>query len=386
MTAFYAAHRRDDVRQLALRLAGDKSIDRTFMLNQIAGWQTACSKLPSWATHDDIVYGPHLALEQCSSEATARHKATLVVGDELVDLTGGLGVDFSFMAKNCRKATYVERKPELCRIAAHNFEVLGLTNVQVVNGDGVEHLRAMPPTGTIFLDPSRRDTHGARVVALQQCEPDLTTLATLLLEKAQRVIVKLSPMLDWHKALDELPCVRQIHLVGTDAECKELLLVMEGNGNDSVQMHCVNDEGDFAYDLHEGVPPSPLWHGDLDSTTPTYLYEPHATVMKAGCFDLLAARFNAAQVARDSHLFVANEWHPAFPGRKFVLTGCCTLSKQDVKKQLNGMQRANVAVRNFPMSAPQLAKRLHLGDGGDYYIFGTTLATGQHVLLIGRKH
>jgi hypothetical protein len=129
-----------------------------------------------------------------------------------------------------------------------------------------------------------------------------------------------------------------------------------------------------------------LWHGDLDSTTPTYLYEPHATVMKAGCFDLLAARFNAAQVARDSHLFVANEWHPAFPGRKFVLTGCCTLSKQDVKKQLNGMQRANVAVRNFPMSAPQLAKRLHLGDGGDYYIFGTTLATGQHVLLIGRKH
>ncbi len=194
---FIRSHADDDIRQLALKGTKDPDIDLPFALDQIAGRQTARRKLPSWAASNEIIFPPHLSMEQCSSEQTARYKAEIAMRllsqqqkATLVDLTGGFGVDFSFMAQGFQKAIYVERQEHLCNIARHNFEVLGL-KAEVVCGDSVEYLRQMPHADLIFIDPARRDYHGQRTYAISDCTPDIVALRDVLMEKADHVMIKL---------------------------------------------------------------------------------------------------------------------------------------------------------------------------------------------------
>ena len=388
---FGRAHRGEDVRSLALRMRAGNDIDLTMGLQQVAGHRIAVDKLPLWAANDGIVYGPQLSMEQCSSQWTAEYKARLVEGNSLVDLTGGLGVDFSFMARGREQATYVERQENLCDIARHNFEVLGL-KAQVVNGDGVEHLQAMAAVDTIYIDPARRDKAGNRVFALSDCTPDVSALAPLMLEKATTVIIKLSPMLDHRAAVSVLPCVQQVHIVSSHGECKELLLVLKRGYSGEVTMHCVNDSETMVFALGSENVTAPFWRLEEFEcsnsgvpSTPLHLYEPNASIMKAGAYNLLAERLGLAVMSADSHLLVGNCMVKDFPGRVMAVEAVGTMNKKDLKSLMAGVERANVAVRNFPLRAPELAKRLKVKDGGDVYIMGTTTATGKHVLLKMRR-
>ena len=388
VTAFARAHAHDDVRQLALEADRYPDVDLPCALDQIAARRIAATKLPLWADNPNLIFPPRLAMEQCSSQVTAMYKTALVSGDSLVDLTGGFGVDFAFMASRCKRATYVEIQPALCAIVHHNCEVLGLTHARVINDDGTRYLETMEPADTIYIDPARRDKAGNRVFRLADCTPDVTALAPAMLARARRVIIKLSPMLDVSQAVASLPNVAQVHILSVAGECKELLLVLEPGHSGATMVHCVNDGTDFTYEFGASAPSPALWDGTPGA--PLYLYEPNVSLMKAGCHALLAERYGVLLAGRDSHLCVSRQRVPDFPGREFVIDAVTTLNKRDLKAALAGITHANVAVRNFPLSAPALAQRLRLRDGGDTYIFGTTVsptpaAKHDHILLICHK-
>lgn len=372
-----------DIRTLALSGSKYPDVDMPFALDQIAGRQTARKKIPRWAAIDDVVYPPHLSMEQCSSEQTALYKASMVEGETLVDLTGGFGVDFSFMSCGFKKSIYVERQKHLCEIADSNFGVLKLTGANVVCGDGVEYLETLDHVSWIYLDPARRNEHGGKTYAISDCMPDVTEIKDLLLAKADKVMVKLSPMLDWRKAVDDLGnCVSEVHIVSVDNECKELLLIMQREAAE-LKVVCVNNDEVFVFGSSDDTfRSSGVKEWRSDATESTYLYEPNASIMKAGCFAELEWAFGARQVERNSHLFVSEHFIEDFPGRKFRVEKVTTLNKKDIKNALDGIVKANITVRNFPMSVEQLRKRLKIKEGGSDYIFATTLMDKSHVLLL----
>lgn len=439
---FVAMHRNEDVRELALKAKRVEGLDLPLALDQIAGWQIASKKLPQWASCEGIVYPPHISMEQCSSQFTAQYKSeiaqtllapaatvrarvsdsgesdnqttksepqlsdsaesvmqtaksafqlsdspesdTLVAKRAMVDLTGGFGVDFSYLARGFSQATYVERQRHLCDLAEHNMAALGLDQARIVCGDGVEYLRQMGPVDFIYLDPARRDEHGSRTYAIEDCTPNVLELRDLLLAKSQYTLVKLSPMLDWRKAVADFDgTVREVHIVATGNECKELLLVLGQQVHEepsAPRVFCVNDNQRIDYDsatytqgLRIGGKPLP--------EAKNYLYEPNASIMKAGCFDLVEERFGVTQVGPSSHLFVSATPVADFPGRGFAIEAIGGMNKKDIKRLLNGTKQANIAVRNFPLTAPQLRKKLKLADGGPVYLFGTTMQGCDHVLL-----
>ena len=377
-------HADEDVRQLALRGAKDPEIDLAFALDQIAGRQKARTKLPSWAALDGIVYPPHLSMEQCSSEQTARYKAKIAgEGAFFADLTAGFGVDVAFISQGFRQAVHIEQQQQLCEISSENYRLLGLNHVQVVCGDGVAYLHQMSHVDLLYIDPARRDEHGGRTYGLADCTPNVLEIIDEMLEKADRVMIKLSPMLDWRKAVSDVGHVTEVHIVSVDNECKELLL-MASKAESPLRVICVNNEDVFEYIPAEsdyGIAQSE-WHQD---TIPQFLYEPNASIMKAGCFDEVAARFQVTQLDKNSHLFVSDEDIPGFPGRQFVIERITSMNKRDLKEAFKGCDKANIAVRNFPMTVAELRKRLKLKDGGNVYIFATTLARLGHQLLVCRK-
>ena len=402
-----------DVRALALRHAGRKDIDLPYALEQIAGRQRARAKLPQWAATDGIIYPPHISMEQCSSQQTATYKAdvarrlaaelpatqqpqpTATAGPHapttLIDLTGGFGVDFSYMAQVFGKAVYIERQSHLCDISRHNMARLGLTQAEVVCGDCTQIIEATGHATMIYADPARRDAAGGRTFAISDCTPDVTAMRDTLLEKADYVMLKLSPMLDWRKAAADMGAqVGEVHIVSAGNECKELLLVMSRKYTGIERIYCVNDGQTFSFTPEEAANAAAEARNRTtaqpqDPAAATFIYEPNASLMKAGCFALLEQRHPARQVGRDSHLFVSHEEMPQFPGRGFAIRAATTMNKRELKAAMAGVERANVSVRNFPLTAEALRKKLKLRDGGDTYIFGTTAEDGRHMIFVCRK-
>lgn len=343
-----------------------------------------------------------------------------------VDLTGGFGVDFSYIASRLGvKSMYVERQAHLCEAAKENFGRLGLKNAIVKNGDGIEVLhsfaskkddaasdslgiteeqsRSLLKTNLglklIFIDPARRDDAGNKVVSLKDCTPDVTVLQEEMLSKADYVIIKLSPMLDWHRAVSELNCVKEVHIISVNNECKELLLVlsarnmgeMEASSADrevkhagSLRIYCVNDAQSFVCEESD-MEASSVKIAPSTLEEMQYLYEPNASLMKAGCFSVLSERYGARMLSKNSHLFVSQAPIEAFPGRSFRIIAVSSFNKKELKRHLSGITKANIATRNFPLSVAELRKRLKLKDGGETYIFATTLSDESHVLVITEK-
>lgn len=328
-----------------------------------------------------------------------------------VDLTGGFGVDFSYIASRLGvKSMYVERQAHLCEAAKENFGRLGLKNAIVKNGDGIEVLhsfaskkeaaasdslgitedqsRSLLKTNLglklIFIDPARRDDAGNKVVSLKDCTPDVTLLQEEMLSKADYVIIKLSPMLDWHRAVSELNCVQEVHVISVNNECKELLLVLSARNMGNLRIYCVNDAQSFVCDELDMESSSvKIALSTLEEMQ--YLYEPNASLMKAGCFSVLSERYGARMLSKNSHLFVSREPIAVFPGRSFRIIAVSSFNKKELKRHLSGITKANIATRNFPLSVAELRKRLKLKDGGETYIFATTLSDESHVLVITEK-
>ena len=395
---FIREYRERDIRQLALQANRFPDVDMPYALDQIQGWQIARRKLPKWAACDGVIFPPHLSMEQCSSEPTAQYKLNLAMewaervghASRMTDLTGGFGVDFSFTSCAFAAATYVERNEQLCHIVEHNLPLLGLNNATVVCADAVEYLSTVEPQTMLFLDPARRDEHGAKTVMLADCTPDVVQLLPQLLEKSRFTMLKLSPMLDWHKAVDDLQgTVREVHIVSVGGECKELLLVLSTVVESELKVYCADlstasdTSSIFVYTPGSSVP---VANSKLKTQNSKFLHEPNASIMKAGCFDELAAAYGVSPVSRNSHLFLSDEPVDGFPGRSFVVERVTTMNKGELRKALAGIAKANIATRNFPLSVAELRKRLKIKDGGDVYIFATTTAEGEHLLLISRKY
>lgn len=328
-----------------------------------------------------------------------------------VDLTGGFGVDFSYIASRLGvKSMYVERQGHLCEAAKENFGWLGLKNAIVKNGDGIEVLHSFASKKEaaasdslgitedqsqsllktnlglklIFIDPARRDDAGNKVVSLKDCTPDVTLLQEEMLSKADYVIIKLSPMLDWHRAVSELNCVQEVHIISVNNECKELLLVLSARNMGNLRIYCVNDAQSFVCEESD-MESSSVKIAPFTLEEMQYLYEPNASLMKAGCFGVLSERYDARMLSKNSHLFVSREPIAVFPGRSFRIIAVSSFNKKELKRHLSGITKANIATRNFPLSVAELRKRLKLKDGGETYIFATTLSDESHVLVITEK-
>ena len=388
---FIRAHRKDDVRTLALRAQGFPQVDMAEAVVQIAGRQIAEKKIPSWAELDGIRYPRHLSMEQCSSELTARYKASLVSGDTFADLTAGFGVDCSFIARKFRQADYVERQEELCRLAAHNFALLGQPHIRIHPTDGVAYLKEMAPVDCLLLDPARRDSHGGKTVRIADCEPDVGALEPMLIEKGKTVMIKLSPMLDLSSAFRELHFIHSVHIVAVHNECKELIILLKKpertaqSSLDNVVITCqqlVDNVASppFSFTLEEEKTAVCPYAGQVG----TYLYEPGAALLKAGPYKLLAQRYGLRKLHANSQLYTSDK--PVdFPGRRFRVLGVSGFGKKELKSLLDGMTKANLTVRNFPATVADLRKKLKLKEGGDRYLFATTLLGEEKVLVKAEK-
>ena len=383
---FIEENARADVRSLALQAKKYPQVDMAMAVVQIAGRQIAEAKVPSWYRTLGLLYPKHLSMEQCSSEATAIYKAGLVEGDTFADLTGGFGIDCSFLSRKFKQADYVERQSELCELAEHNFPLLGL-KIGVHNEDGVEYLKQMHSVDVLFLDPARRDGHGGKTVAISDCEPDVSALEDLLVEKAKKVMVKLSPMLDLSLALKALKYVQEVHIVSVNNECKELLLILEKSIDSSeIVIHCeqITSTGEHQHyaftQEQERTSDCPL-----SAEVGAYLYEPNASILKAGAYRSLTQAYPVNKLHASSHLYTSPYYIEDFPGRRFQVEAVSGFGKKELKTLLQGLEKANLTIRNFPSSVAELRKRLKLKEGGECYLFATTLSDESKVLIKCRK-
>ena len=384
--AFIEEHARADVRSLALQAKKYPEVDMAMAVVQIAGRQIAEAKIPSWYQVEGLLYPKHLSMEQCSSEATALYKMGLVEGKTFADLTGGFGIDCSFLSRKFKQADYVERQADLCELAGHNFPLLGL-NIGVHNEDGVDYLKRMQPVDCLYLDPARRDGHGGKTVAISDCEPDVSALEELLVEKAKTVMVKLSPMLDLSLALKSLKHVQEVHIVSVNNECKELLLLLRKDAVSSeIQIHCeqiINscEHQHYAFTLSE----EHTSECPLAEAVGAYLYEPNASILKAGAYRSLTQAYPVEKLHASSHLYTSAHFIEDFPGRRFKVEAVSGFGKKELKEFMQGMEKANLTIRNFPSTVAELRKRLKLKEGGEDYLFATTLADESKVLIKCRK-
>lgn len=363
--AYINEHLNDDVADLGLR--SDLRHHSFFkeILEQIKSKKRAQSKLPTWFAQTDIIFPPTLSMEQCSSELTAQYKAQLLSGKNLADLTGGFGIDTYYLSQQFEKTEYVEQNEKLSELAAHNFTVFG-ANIKVNHQTSEEFLKQAKSFDWIYLDPARRDGANHKVYRLEDCTPDILNLQNALFEKSAKVLVKLSPMLDIKRALAQLTGVKEVHVTSVKNEVKELLLILERGFEGVPQVCCVNlgqnEVKEFCFNYEQEAETisdfSSLQH---------YLYEPNAAIMKAGAFKSVGARFNLKKLGLHTHLYTSNERVGDFPGRTFEVVRALPLNKK-LKSAFPAM-KANIAVRNYPLSVQQIRKKTGIKEGGVDYIF-----------------
>lgn len=385
---FIHEHINDDTAELLLAARKYPDIDVPFVVEQIEARRRLKGKLPEWYENKDIIMGGRVPAEQCSSEQTARYKQSIVKGESLCDMTGGMGVDFWYMSEGMERAIYTERNEELCSIAKHNFQVLQTLRPEYVIrcGDGRE--LPIPSVDIIYLDPARRAGDGSRVYAMEDCEPNIVEWQDELLKHAKMVLVKLSPMVDLTDVLRKLKGVKELHIVGVKNECKEILVKAHAFDDSvcagCVEVHCVDfltsGKIEYVFSLLGGME-IPL----IDGEVKRYLYEPDVTLMKAGAYGSLCARYPVWQLDVDTHLMNSDEWIPEFPGRVFEVEEMIPFSSKVLKRLKKEIPHANIAVRNFVMTADELRKKTGIKDGGDVYLFGAKVKDMGQMLLICRK-
>lgn len=406
----------DDLSGLLLSAGRYPEVDVKAAVVQIRGRARVKDKLPSWYREEQLFYPSVLATEQCSSEPAALYKQGLAGdSDVLCDLTGGLGVDAFFFSQKVKRVVYVEKNEDCCEAARHNMSVLGVTGMEIIHGDAMKMVEQKAPSvmaaHVFYVDPSRRKA-GQRAFSLRDCEPDLTLYMPLLLENGRKVIAKLSPMLDVTAVLNQLPDIREVHILSVKNECKELLIVAQSARRDNppllsqAEAPCPGTDslsGSFAGDLTPifcvnreasgTMPPFQFNLAEERASVPSfaaypagrYLYEPNVSILKAGAFKTVAVRFGLKKLHVDSHLYTSDRLLSAFPGRCFEIEAVIPFRGRVVKQLSADIPQANIAVRNFPLSVDELRKRTRIADGGDLYLFGSTLSDHRKVLFQCRK-
>ncbi|NDV46005.1 SAM-dependent methyltransferase [Paludibacter sp. 221] len=382
MKQFITEHQNNDVRLLALQAKRYPDIDMNLAIRQISGRQKIKHKVPLFYQSDDVLYPQRLSLEQASSETTAIYKSTICEGVAFVDLTGGFGIDTFFISSKFKESVYVERQKELCQLAEYNFQVLKTQNITVVNAHAEDYLNKMSMVDCIYLDPARRSDSGKKLVFLSDCEPDVENLLPLLRQKAKHVLIKLSPMLDITTIVKSLPGISDIHIVAVENECKEVLVELNSEESGKIKVHAINfasndNNQKFDFDLEEEDSAVAIYANKFNS----YLYEPNSALMKSGAFKLIAQRLKVKKIHPHTHLYTSDEYISGFPGRTFRIKQNWGNSKKEWKEHLKNIAKANIAVRNYPLKADELRKKLKLSDGGDCYLFACTTIDERKVII-----
>ncbi|MGY5847269.1 THUMP-like domain-containing protein [Salegentibacter sp. HM20] len=378
---FIRKNLKTELTSLVLKGSPFPEVTAAELAQQISALKKAEKKLPSWFAQKNLYYPPKLNLEQTSSEATAKYKASLFKAKRTADLTGGLGVDSYYFAQNSKEHHYCELNKDLCEIAAHNFEVLNQINIKVHCGDGLEFLKNSPlKFDFIYLDPARRDDAGGKLFKLADCLPDVPQNLALLFSKTEKILLKTSPLLDLRAGLQELQQVSEIHIVAVENEVKELLWLLEKDFSDSPQIHTVNfkKKGDQYFSGNIGVEFQAEY-----SLPKKYLFEPNAALMKSGIFDELAQQTGTLKLHQNSHLFTSDK-SIDFPGRVFQISDILQFKPSEIKKKFKS-KKAHVATRNFPLSVAEIRKKFSIKDGGDSYLFFTTNLEGNLIVLSCKK-
>lgn len=391
MDSFVREHLHDDVNELALQYSKYPGVDIRRAVVQIRGWQIAEKKLPLWSQTDGILFPEHISLEQCSSQTTAEYKAEVMESvvenkGRMTDLTGGYGVDAAMIGRQFNYLTFVEPNSELCELAQHNLPLLGIGNLSVVNSTCEAVLDGLEKQDLIYIDPSRRDRNGRKTFAVEDCMPDIYRLQDKLLGKGRWVMVKLSPMLDLSSVATGLRSVHEVHVVSVAGECKDILVLMSDEATvSSPRTVCVNIVGKDRRQSFTFTPEdekAAVCH--YTSRIDRYLYEPNASIMKAMCFKSVASVFSVDKLHPNSHLYTSDSLIEGFPGRSFEVVGTMPVDKRAFK-ELRTYGQANLSVRNFPSTVAELRAKTKLKDGGEMYVFFTTMADNSKVCIVCRK-
>ena len=372
---FLQQHLDDDPLRLLLQQGRHPQVDMRWVAQQIEGRRQAADKWPLLLGCPDYEYPPKLNREQSSSEATARYKASLLPpGGTLADLTGGMGIDTYYFAQRATTVDYYELDPTLAALAERNFAALGQSNIRCHAEDGLIHLE---PHDALYLDPARRDTHGQRVQAFEDCTPNLLEHLPRLRSVCRTLLIKASPMIDIRLALEQIgEC--EVHAVAVKGECKEVLF-----RTGKPLLHCVDIHPTHTY--HDTFSLTDEAHTPLTlcTTLRRYLYEPHAALLKGGAYHQLAQRYGVEQLARHTHLYTSDRLLTHWPGRIFEVLQPVALNAKEVRRLLPD-RKAHLLARNYPLTTAQLQQRLHLAEGGTLHLIATTLVDKPIGLLAKR--
>jgi 16S rRNA G966 N2-methylase RsmD len=384
--AFIQEHLKDDPLQLVLRGAKYPNMPVKAAAQQIQARQKARQKLPQWEALPELIFPPTISMEQCSSQLTAEFKASLVSGKQLIDLTGGFGVDTYYFSQSFEQVDYVERQQELVRLVAYNMQLLKAEHVHTHHAQAEEFLNAFKGrTDVIYLDPARRGEHNEKVFLLSDCEPDVTKLLPLLFEKAHQVFIKTSPMLDISRANAELQNIEKIYVLAVDNECKEVLYLLSEQAKAEPEMICVNLSSKDRPAQAFSFTPSQESNAAVELSEPLqYIYEPNVALLKAGAYKSIAQAYGVYKLHAHSHVYTSKELIEDFPGRVFELQAVCSLNKKELAKYLPA-KKVNITVRNFPQSVQEIRKKTGLKEGGEDYLLATTDMNGKAVILVTKR-
>lgn len=381
--AFIRTHLYANPGELILKAGKFKGLDVKKLAAQIQSRQKALKKLPEWSANETLIFPPALSVEQCSSEATARYKAGIVSGKTLIDITGGMGIDCYYMGRSFAETHYFEQQPEVALAAAYNFAQLGASYIHVHAGESMHALQEGLTADWLYADPARRDANKEKVVRLADCTPDVAGNAALLFHAAPHILIKTSPLLDIDLASRELQKLKEVHVMGYEQECKELLFVLDREMQEQefkIKIRIIDAAGrpihQLDFDREEERNALVSYAKPLD-----YLYEPHAAVLKAGAFKTLCARYNVQKLAMHSQLYTSEDYVEDFPGRSFKIAAVCKPDIREISQYISD-GKANITTRNFPAKPEELRKKWKLKDGGDQYLFATTLADQTKVVIV----
>lgn len=350
---------------------------------QIQAKRKAEKKLPTWFESQNVIYPPLVNLAQSSSETAANYKAKLVSGKTLIDITGGFGVDDFYFSKKVEKVIHCEQNASLSKLAEHNFHVLSIRkNCKFIQGDGISYLKNLDEKADwIYADPGRRDDLGGKVFRLENCQPDILQHLSLLKAKAEKILLKTSPLLDIKQGIQQLKSVEEIHIVAIKNDVKELLWILGERNNAEIPIKTVNIEQqetqEFSGFLSEEESATANYASPL-----SYLYEPNAAILKSGFFKKVAKDFSLFKLAPNSHLYTSEE-RINFPGRRFKVLETLPFHNKTIKK--TGLKKANITTRNFPLTVAQLRKKINIQDGGTDYLFFTQDSGNEKLILWCRK-
>ncbi len=386
MVKWIETHRNDDVTKLRLRYHKSSDIDIAFAILQIECRRKVLRKIPKTLSNPRFIFPTALSAEQCTSDLLAEFHASLINdGENILDMTCGLGIDTFHFARKAKNVTAIELDADVANAATINARTLSLDNITIINDNCINFITTDNNIyDTIFIDPARRGEGGKRLYALTDCIPDVTAIIDVIKAKCNRLIIKASPMIDISKTLEEHPYISEVYTLGTKQECKELILIADFSKKTITPiLHAVTmtESGisELRYTAIEEHKSIPLFDTPNENN---YIYEPFPALMKAAPYRLLSAKYNVNKLHPNTHIYTSNKYIENFPGDIFRIDKIIEFSSKEIKNIYKSYPQINVATRNFILTADELRKRLKVKDGGENKLMGVTLANNRRILLI----